>query len=134
VIEERDSVGARRALVQHDTTERDRRALLELHQVLARELESQGVGRLETALAEAAPWPIDQEASHHLGTTRMGDDPRTSVVDPHQRVHGVPNLYVAGGSVFPTSGCANPTYTIVALSIRLAEHLRSRVLGQEAQA
>jgi len=134
VIEERDSVGARRTLVQHDTTEKDRRALVELHQVLAHELESQGVGRLETELAEADPWPIDEEASHHLGTTRMGEDPRTSVVDPNQRVHGVPNLYVAGGSVFPTSGCANPTYTIVALSIRLAEHLRSRVLGQEAQA
>ena len=53
----------------------------------------------------------------------MGLDPRTSVVDTDLRVHGVENLYCAGASVFPTSGCANPTFTIVALSIRLAEHL-----------
>ena len=55
----------------------------------------------------------------------MGIDPEHSVVNPDLRVHTVDNLYVAGGSVFPTSGCANPTMTIVALSIRLAEHLRT---------
>ena len=54
----------------------------------------------------------------------MGADPRTSVVDPTLRVHGAENLWIAGSSVFPSSGCANPTYTIVALSIRLARHLR----------
>lgn len=61
---------------------------------------------------------------HHMGTTRMGDDPKLSVVDPDCRVHGVANLYVAGSSVFPTSGSAGPTLTIVALAIRLADHLR----------
>ena len=59
-----------------------------------------------------------------MGTTRMGTEPATSVVDPDLRVHGQANLYAAGASVFPTSGCVNPTYTIVALSIRLARHLR----------
>ncbi len=54
----------------------------------------------------------------------MGNDPKTSVVDKNLRVHSMNNLYVSSGSVFPTSGCANPTYTICALSIRLAEHLR----------
>jgi len=135
VSEERDALGARRAVVRHDTTTLDRRSLVELHAVLARELEAQGFGHLETsleaALAEGARWPIDQEASHHLGTTRMGEDPETSVVDPHQRVHSVHNLFVAGGSVFPTSGCANPTYTIVALSIRLARHLREEVFAAD---
>ena len=88
-----------------------------------------GIGRLETGLAAADPWPIDQDASHHMGTTRMGVDPASSVVDPNGRVHGVENVYLAGASVFPTSGCANPTFTIVALSIRLARHLRERVLA-----
>ncbi len=122
---ETDPYGTPLPLVKHRCRELDRRSLLELHAVLAEELERAGVGRLETPLAEADPWPIDQDASHHMGTTRMGTDPATSVVDPSCRVHGVDNLYMAGASVFPTSGCANPTFTIVALSIRLARHLRA---------
>ena len=62
-----------------------------------------------------------------MGTTRMGTDPRTSVVDPDCRVHGVDNLFVAGSSVFPTSGYANPTATIAALAVRLADHLKARL-------
>jgi choline dehydrogenase-like flavoprotein len=53
----------------------------------------------------------------------MGHSPATSVVNADCRLHTVPNVYVAGSSVFPTGGYANPTYTIVALAIRLAEHL-----------
>ncbi len=60
---------------------------------------------------------------HHLGTARMADDPRHGVVDSHCRVHGAPNLWIAGGAVFPTSGQANPTLTIVALALRLAARL-----------
>jgi choline dehydrogenase-like flavoprotein len=63
---------------------------------------------------------------HHMGTTRMADDPTRGVVDRNCRVHGLDNLYVIGGSVFPTGGAANPTLTIVALTLRLAEHLKSR--------
>ncbi len=130
--DQRDVYGERRALVRHRPTEQDRRSLLALHEELVREFAELGAGRLETRLAEEDPWPITQDASHHMGTTRMGIDPATSVVDPHGRVHGVANVFVAGASVFPTSGCANPTFTIVALSIRLARHLRERVLAAEA--
>jgi choline dehydrogenase-like flavoprotein len=59
-----------------------------------------------------------------MGTTRMHDDPRHGVVDRHCRVHGVSNLYVAGSSTFPSVGYANPTLTIVALAIRLADHVK----------
>lgn len=62
--------------------------------------------------------------AHHLGTTRMSDDPGEGVVDRHCRVHGIDNLHIAGSSVFPTGGWAFPTFTIVALSLRLAEDLR----------
>jgi choline dehydrogenase-like flavoprotein len=62
---------------------------------------------------------------HHLGTTRMHCDPARGVVDKNCRVHEMTNLYLAGGSVFPTGGYANPSLTIVALSLRLADHLRS---------
>jgi choline dehydrogenase-like flavoprotein len=57
----------------------------------------------------------------------MHRDPRRGVVDEHTRVHGLSNLYVAGSSVFPTSGFANPTLTLVALSLRLADHLEKQL-------
>ena len=61
---------------------------------------------------------------HHIGTTRMAASPREGVVDGNCRVHGTANLYVAGSSVFPTAGTANPTLTIVALALRLGDHLK----------
>jgi choline dehydrogenase-like flavoprotein len=64
---------------------------------------------------------------HTMGTTRMGHDPRTSVCDGRQRVHGYDNLYLSGSSVFPAGGAANPTLTIVALALRLGAHLRERL-------
>jgi choline dehydrogenase-like flavoprotein len=63
--------------------------------------------------------------AHHMGTCRMSDDPDQGVVDRHCRVHGVSNLYVVGGSVFPTSGALQPSLTIAALALRLADHLWS---------
>ena len=98
------------------------------------ELPRAGVGRLESELTpDLDPWPIDQDASHHMGTTRMGTDPARSVVDANLRLHEVENVFVAGASVFPTSGCANPTFTLVALSIRLARHL-ARECGDSQEA
>ncbi len=67
------------------------------------------------------------DMAHTLGTTRMSANPRTGAVDDNCKIHGLPNLYVAGGSTFPTSGHANPTLMIIALSIRLADHLNSRL-------
>jgi choline dehydrogenase-like flavoprotein len=61
---------------------------------------------------------------HHIGTTRMHDNPRLGVVDKDCKVHGLANLFVAGSSVFPTGGFANPTFTIVALAIRLGDHIK----------
>lgn len=134
LAEERDELGVPIPRVRHVCSPLDRRSLVELHRTLAEELPRAGFGRLETGIERADPWPIDQDASHHMGTTRMGADPRTSVVDPHGRVHSTPNLYVAGSSVFPTSGCANPTFTLVALSIRLARHLRDSARAPAARA
>ncbi|UOQ77676.1 GMC family oxidoreductase [Hymenobacter sp. 5516J-16] len=74
-------------------------------------------------------------SAHHIGTTRMSEDPRTGVVDKHAKVHGLDNLYVAGSSVFPTGGHANPTLTIVAHALLLADHLKAEALTpvREAQ-
>jgi choline dehydrogenase-like flavoprotein len=63
--------------------------------------------------------------NHHMGTTRMHDDPRRGVVDANSQVHGVHNLYIAGSSVFPTYGASNPTLNMIALTLRLADHLKA---------
>ena len=97
----------------------DQTNLARIHAIVAVELERQGLGRVEVH----AGAPQDPNAHHHMGTTRMHPDPRRGVLDEHARVHGVSNLFVAGSSVFPTGGFANPTLTIVALALRLAEHL-----------
>jgi choline dehydrogenase-like flavoprotein len=72
---------------------------------------------------EHEPGPL--AAGHVMGTCRMGDDPRTSVVDAQLRIHGKPNCFVLGSSVFPSVGTANPTLTIAALSLRAVDPIRT---------
>lgn len=83
-----------------------------------------GLGRLEMEDHFDDRYWDASTAWHHLGTTRLAENPREGVVDGDLRLHGTQNVYVAGGSVFPSGGRANPTLTIVALSVRLAEHLQ----------
>jgi choline dehydrogenase-like flavoprotein len=64
------------------------------------------------------------DSYHHAGTTRMAESHTRGVVDANCQVFGVDGLYVAGSSVFPTSGIANPTFSIAALAIRLADHIK----------
>lgn len=87
-----------------------------------------GNGRLELDNDFSdGPESLQYESSwHHIGTTRMHDDPAYGVVDANCRVHNIANLYIAGSSVFPTAGHANPTLTIIALSLRLADHLKDK--------
>jgi choline dehydrogenase-like flavoprotein len=70
---------------------------------------------------------------HHMGTTRMDPSPDQGVVDVHCRHHQLDNLFLAGSSVFPTGGYANPTLTIAALGRRLGHHLITRHRGSAAQ-
>ena len=78
-------------------------------------------------LEDHGGWPTHvSDGAHHMGTTRMATSPEFGVVDSNCKVFGIEGLYVAGSSVFPTSGWANPTLTIVALAMRLADHLKSR--------
>jgi len=73
-----------------------------------------------------SPNPLDFNSNaHNVGTTRMGETPAEGVVDVNCRVHSINNLFISGASVFPTSGHANPTLLIVALGLRLADHLKS---------
>ncbi len=103
--------------------EQEQADLQRLRRVLASELEAARLGQVQIH-SDQRP---DPNAHHHAGTTRMHEDPRFGVVDPDGRVHGVDNLYVSGASLFPSAGFANPTLTIVALALRLADHLKRRV-------
>jgi len=95
-------------------------------------------GRMDLGSVEPAPWLADPSRTwvsdelisahpiggfHHMGTTRMASDPRRGVTDGWGRVHGLPNLHIAGSSLFPTGGWANPTLTILALSLRTADRI-----------
>lgn len=93
--------------------------------LLADDLARSGSGTLtwDDAALEADLLRDGAYPGHHIGTARMGDDPRRSVVDRDCRVHGIGNLHVAGAAVFPTSSQANPTLTAVALALRLGERL-----------
>jgi glucose dehydrogenase len=85
---------------------------------------------MQELLAAAGARDIEQDrlsstsfGAHHIGTCRMADDPHQGVVDRDCQVHGIPNLFVAGSSVFPTSGALQPSLTIAALTLRLADRL-----------
>ena len=116
----RDALGQRRAELRWRIGPEVSRSVLALQDRLARALRAAGIGEVESGEGE----PRYTDASHHMGTTRMSRDSRTGVVNPDCRVHGLLNLYLAGSSVFPTAGHANPTPTIIALALRLAAHLR----------
>ncbi len=120
-------------------SEIDKHTVRTLGNLLDGELRRTGLGRLEVeewVASGGSDWPVDPTVGnhplggfHHMGTTRMSSDPRQGVVDANCAVHGYANLFVAGSSVFPTSGWANPTLTIMALAFRLAGHIRSLPAG-----
>lgn len=116
---ERDALGLHRCDLHFGLSSVDRRSLHETQRLVARIVGERGWGRLRPA---AIP-DLTGFANHHMGTTRMNQNPRLGVVDPYCRVHGLSNLFIAGSSVFPSTGLVNPTFTIVALAYRLADHL-----------
>jgi choline dehydrogenase-like flavoprotein len=133
-----DALGIPKLALDWRFGELDKRTLRVAAAQLDAELRFDGAGEVasEAWLEEAArPWDTDPLIGshpiggyHHMGTTRMHADPARGVVDADCRVHGAPNLFVAGSSVFPTGGWANPTLTILALTLRLAERLERREL------
>jgi choline dehydrogenase-like flavoprotein len=133
LTDETDATGMPRVALDWRLSEIDVRSVRVLVDTVARELGRLGLGQVEPAewLAEpGAGWRYDSLISshpiggfHHLGTTRMSDDERHGVTDRDGRVHGIGNLFVAGSSLFPTGGWANPTLTILALSLRTADRI-----------
>lgn len=122
-----DAAGRRRARVHWRLSEPELDAMSDSFREFDAALCDAGLGRLELSLPDnRAGWRAAVRAGkHHLCATRMHHDPRHGVVDADGRVHGVSNLFVAGSSVFSSPGYVNPTLTIVALALRLADHLRA---------
>ncbi len=126
LTKEHDAVGLPRVEVDWQLSPDDRASLGRAVELVAHEFGRAGHGRVQTAHRgdAIAEGPVGI-GCHHMGTTRMHDDPRRGVVDANCRVHGTTNLYVAGSAVFPSYGWANPTLTVIVLALRLADHLAS---------
>lgn len=124
-----DALGQRKAHLNWDLTETDWRTLKILSETVGAELARLRLGRLEPApwiAGDRPSWPDDLVGGHHhMGTTRMSADAADGVVDPDLKCHGIDNLWIAGSSVFPTASHVNPTMTVMALSLRLADHMES---------
>ena len=131
-----DRFGLRRAALDWRLGERDAHTMREAVTAFAGRLAEADIGRArlrDWLRREPADWPgvaLDEVAGkHHMGATRMADDPARGVVDRDCRVHGTDNLYVGGSSVFATGGHANPTYTVVQLALRLGDHIGATLGG-----
>lgn len=127
--EDRDALGQNRVRLRWQLSDIDAASYKRGQELLGEDLALAGLGRLNMEFPNwLQTWPDETYGhQHQLGTTRMHADPKHGVVDADCRVHGIGNLYVAGGSVFPTGGYGYPTFNIVTLSIRLAEHLRTQL-------
>jgi hypothetical protein len=127
--EEKDRLGMPLPLVKVAFTELDIQTVITAYKTFFNRFQTLNKGNIsykEEELRQNVLEEINNFSSraHHLGTTRMSDSPLNGVVDSNCKVHGMSNLYVAGSSVFPTGGHANPTLTLVALTLRLADHLK----------
>jgi choline dehydrogenase-like flavoprotein len=122
---QKDQLGMNRVRVDWRLGSKVKRTFDRTLAILADDMRMSGVAEVDLdPPLEGNKWPADLEGTwHHMGTTRMHDSPKHGVVDRNCKVHGMANLYVAGSSVFPTSGANFPTITLAALTFRLSEHI-----------
>lgn len=126
LVADRDEFGVPMAELDWRLSPVDIRSMVMGQRVMAPTLERAVGGHVVLTLGPGGP-PSPAGGAHHMGTTRMSATPQHGVVDAECRVHGVPNLWVAGSSVFPRGGAANPTLTIVALALRLAGRIENEL-------
>jgi len=128
LADSRDALGLRRAHLHWALTDLDRHTMQATADIVGAELERLGLGRLEVDDWIESGEGYSQDlvgGHHHMGTTRMSEDPTTGVVNKDCRAHAVDNLWIAGSSVFPTASYVNPTPTALALALRVADRLKS---------
>ena len=129
---EKDELGMPRATLHWQFTPLEKHSLRKIFEVLGQQVGLAGIGRIR--LLECLHDPKDESMPentsggwHHMGTTRMSEDPKKGVVDANCKIHGIDNLYAAGSSCFTTGGAVNPTLTIVAISLRLSDHIKEKI-------
>jgi choline dehydrogenase-like flavoprotein len=128
LTDRRDALGLPRLRLEWRLSPDDVDGIIRSQQIVKTAIEAAGLGRVISRFDDGLESPATLQGGwHHMGTTRMHTDPLHGVVDADCRVHGVSNLYVAGSSVFPTGGYANPTLTLIALALRLADTLKTRL-------
>ncbi len=127
--EQRDALGMRRSNVRWKLTSSTHYTMRRFARTLQEEFRKAELGEIELEQwvgSDAPDWADHiTDQYHHIGTARMNDSPRLGVVERNCRVHGVENLYIGSSAVFPTSGHSNPTLTIIALCLRLADRLKT---------
>jgi choline dehydrogenase-like flavoprotein len=127
--DEKDELGVPRAALNWAFTSLEKKSICKIYEIIGQQAGATGFGRIKflKELWDENDKTVPSTTSggwHHMGTTRMSNDPKNGVVDADCKVHGIYNLFIAGASCFTTGGGVNPTFTLVALSIRLADHLK----------
>jgi choline dehydrogenase-like flavoprotein len=124
--ETRDALGQRKPIVEWRIDQQECDTARRFAQIVRAELERLHLAPLAwmTGVLEAGPLPTAMSDTFHpMGGLRMGNHPQSSVVDPNLKLHGVANLHIASCAVFPGGGSSNPTFTLMALTLRLADRL-----------
>ena len=132
---QKDALGMPRVEVHIAFKDIDTESLVKAHNLFVERYRASGAGEIiytEDGLREYLKYKMSHFNSyaHHMGTTRMSDNPQTGVVDSDAKVFAIDNLFISGSSTFPTGGHANPTITVVAQALRLTDHLK-KLLGSK---
>jgi choline dehydrogenase-like flavoprotein len=125
---ERDALGMPRIKLHNTLAESDLDQFRATLKELGRQLLASRAGMIRLNRKERGDWlnGIDW-GNHHMGTTRAAADPKKGVVDADLKVHGIANLFVVGSAIYPTYSAVNPTLSIVAMALRLADHVKGLV-------
>jgi choline dehydrogenase-like flavoprotein len=134
---ERDATGMFRSRLHWAVTDQEIHTMQQFARVIGQEFCRGGFAEVipNPSLAQGGSELISrfEDSYHHMGATRMANSPQWGVVDSNLRLFGVRNGYVCSSSVFPTSGFSNPTHTIIALAVRLSDHLGNLMQGRVNQ-
>jgi choline dehydrogenase-like flavoprotein len=130
-----DALGMRKAIVDWRVGDVEYETASRFARIIKQQLEAAGFAALDwtPGLLEGLR-PALVDSYHPMGGLRMGVDPAASMVDTNLKVHGVKNLYIASCAVYPSGGSSNPTFTLMALAMRLGDHLRSMFAGSARHA
>ncbi len=129
---EKDSLGVPKANLHWVLTSFEKRSIRKIYEIIGQQIGKAAIGRVKLMdyLQDEndESWPeFTSGGWHHMGTTRMHNNPKNGVVDSNCKVYDIDNLFIAGSSCFTTAGAVNPTFTLVALSLRLSDFLKEKL-------